>query len=258
LTKGDKGSRTRLWKIEAKAEKTAELTIYGPIASEVWWGDEVTPKEFKKELDALGDGIDTLNIYINSPGGEIFAGNAICNMLERHSAKKITFADGLAASMGSVLFLIGDERHVYQNSMIMIHNGKGGLFGDAEQFRAFADKLDKVNDTFINMYESKTTIERAKIMAMMKAETWMNCSEAMENGFATHLDEGIKMVASIDGDFLVCGDLRVDTKNFTNFEDTKLLIPAYREAPPEPVTDKILTEQNQKFQRIRLKLTGGN
>ena len=55
----------KFWKLKALDKNTGELTLYGEISNETWWGDEVTPKEFKAELDGLGD-IDTLNVYINS------------------------------------------------------------------------------------------------------------------------------------------------------------------------------------------------
>jgi ATP-dependent Clp protease protease subunit len=77
---------SKFWNFKALDDNTGELTLYGEIANETWWGDEVTPKEFKADLDGLGE-IDTLNIYINSPGGDVFAGQAIHSMLKRHIIK---------------------------------------------------------------------------------------------------------------------------------------------------------------------------
>ena len=90
----------KFWKLKALDEKTGDLTLYGEISNETWWEDEVTPKEFKSDLDDLGE-IDTLNIYINSPGGDVFAGQAIYSMLKRHKAHKNVYIDGLAASIAS-------------------------------------------------------------------------------------------------------------------------------------------------------------
>ena len=71
----------RFWNFKAIDKTTGELTLYGEISNETWWGDEVTPKEFKSDLDNLGE-IDTLNIYINSPGGDVFAGQTIYSILK--------------------------------------------------------------------------------------------------------------------------------------------------------------------------------
>ena len=91
-----KGKKNKFWNFKALDKDTGELTLYGEISNETWWGDEVTPKEFKADLDALGD-INTLNIYINSPGGDVFAGQAIHSILKRHKAHKNVYIDGLAA-----------------------------------------------------------------------------------------------------------------------------------------------------------------
>ena len=76
----------KFWNFKAMDDKTGELTLYGEISDVTWWGDEITPKQFKEDLDALGD-IDTLNVYINSPGGDVFAGQTIYSMLKRHKHK---------------------------------------------------------------------------------------------------------------------------------------------------------------------------
>jgi len=233
-----KNSKTRMWKIEAKGEKknTAEITMYGPIASEVWWGDEITPTDFKKELDRLGDNIDTLNIYINSPGGDVFAGQTIANMLERHKATKNTHADGLVASIASTIFMVGEERHTPKNTIVMIHKAQSGVRGNANDMRKSASILDKVDETIINSYEPKVSITRDEIIKLMDDETWMTADEAFTNGFSTHMEDEMKVAASIDGTFLVCGDIRVDTSIFKNFESFRPKIVAI---DPEPVIHPI-------------------
>ena len=96
----------KFWEFKATSAKKGELLIYGDIASSTWWGDEVTPNDFKKGLDALGD-ISELDVYINSNGGDIFAGQAIYSMLKRHDAKVTVYVDGLAASIASVIAMAG-------------------------------------------------------------------------------------------------------------------------------------------------------
>src|SRR5690606_36114293 len=82
----------KYWSFKARNEKTGEHVIYGRIASSSWWGDEVTTKQFKEDLDALGD-IDTLDVYINSPGGDVFAGQAIYSILRRCDAQVSVYVD---------------------------------------------------------------------------------------------------------------------------------------------------------------------
>lgn len=69
---------------------------------------EVSSTTFKNELDSLGD-VETIHLYINSPGGSVFEGLAIYNMLQRHEARVIVHVDALAASIASVIAMVGDE-----------------------------------------------------------------------------------------------------------------------------------------------------
>ena len=111
----------KFWSFKALDETTGELLLYGEISDISWWGDEVTPKQFKEDLDALGD-IDVLNVYINSPGGDVFAGQAIYSMLKRHKAQVKVYIDGLAASIASLVAMAGDKVIMPANAMMMIHN----------------------------------------------------------------------------------------------------------------------------------------
>jgi ATP-dependent Clp protease protease subunit len=105
--------RSKFWVFRAAAEeRVGELLLYGPIDSATWYGDEVTPKQFKADLDALGD-VTLLRVFINSPGGDVFASQAIYSMLKRHSARVEVYIDGLAASGASIVAMAGDtaQRH---------------------------------------------------------------------------------------------------------------------------------------------------
>lgn len=106
----------KFWEFKALGN-AGELFLYGEISDTSWWGDEITPAQFQKELAALGD-ISTLDVYINSPGGDIFAGFSLYNILNRHPAAKNVHIDGLAASAASVVAMAGEyhqnarKRHV--------------------------------------------------------------------------------------------------------------------------------------------------
>ena len=189
-------NNTKFWQFRAKADTPAEgeLLLYGEISSHSWWGDEVTPKQFKEDLDALGD-IEILNVYINSGGGDVFAGQAIHSMLKRHKAQVKVYVDGLAASIASVIAMAGDVVYMPRNAMMMIHKAWTWGVGNADDFRKLADDLDKIGESIVNTYEDKTGMDRDEIVKLMSAETWMTVEEAVEYGFADEI-EGTKEVAA--------------------------------------------------------------
>jgi len=177
------------------------LTLYGEISNETWWGDEVTPKEFKSDLDNLGE-IDTLNIYINSPGGDVFAGQTIYSILKRHKAHKNVYIDGLAASIASVIAMAGNTIFMPKNAMMMIHNPWTVGMGNADEFRKLAEDLDKIRESLIAAYEGHSALTRDEIIEIMDAETWLTASECEEYGFCDVVGEEKNMAASIDKDVL--------------------------------------------------------
>ena len=125
-----KVTKRKFWAFQALANNEGELTIYGEIAdSQGGWfsdGSEITLTAFKAELDALGD-ITTLNVYVNSPGGDVFAGQTIYSQLKRHKATVNVYVDGLAASIASVIAMAGDTIHMPANARMMIHHPTKGV-----------------------------------------------------------------------------------------------------------------------------------
>ena len=193
---------SKFWKFKALDDNTGELTLYGEIANETWWGDEITPKEFKADLDALGD-INTLNIYINSPGGDVFAGQAIHSMLKRHKAHKNVYIDGLAASIASVVVMAGDTIFMPKNAMMMIHNPWTWGIGNAAEFRKLAEDLDKIRESLIAAYEGRSALTRDEIIEIMDSETWLTADECLEYGFCDVVEKEKQMAASIDKTLLM-------------------------------------------------------
>lgn len=191
----------KFWDFKALDEKTGELTLYGEISDISWWGDEITPKQFKEDLDALGD-IDVLNVYINSPGGNVFAGQTIHSMLKRHKATINVYVDGLAASIASVIAMAGDRVIMPRNAMMMIHNPWTIAMGNAQELRKTADDLDKAGQSMIEAYLSKASIERDKIAELMEAETWLSAEECLEYGFADEIEDSKQVAACLDVEIL--------------------------------------------------------
>ena len=180
------------YSIKAKANDTAEISIYDEIG---YWG--VTAKSFSKDLKALGNNLKQINLHIHSPGGDVFDGIAIYNLLKNHSANVTVYIDGLAASMASVIAMAGDEVIMPENAMMMIHKPWGIQGGDAEDMRKYADLLDKVENTLIPAYASKTGKTPEELAEMLSAETWLNGKECVEQGFADKLAEPLVAMASI-------------------------------------------------------------
>ena len=175
--------------------RTADVSIYDQIGKDWWSGDGTTASEFTQAVEALGD-LSHINLYINSPGGDVYDGLTIHNYLKRHKAKVSVFVDGLAASIASVIAMAGDEIHMPENTQMMIHNPWSWAVGDADEMRKRAKDLDKVKDNLISTYVNFTGKDRDEISALMDEETYMNGKEAVEHGFATQTTEQAAQIAN--------------------------------------------------------------
>ena len=178
--------------IQAKSTDTAEISIYDEIGG---WG--ISAQQFSKDFKALGNNLKQINLHIHSPGGDVFDGIAIYNLLKNHPANKTVTIDGLAASMASVIAMAGNEIIMPENAMMMIHKPWGIQGGDADDMRKYADLLDKVENTLIPAYASKTGKTPEELAKMLSAETWLNGKECVEQGFADKLAEPLVAMASI-------------------------------------------------------------
>ena len=178
-------------KFVAKGKESAEILIYGDI------GWDVTAKTFGKELAALGK-VSTIDVRINSYGGDVFDGIAIYSRLVDHSAKITSHVDGIAASAASVIAMAGDTVRISSAGMIMIHDAWGIGIGNATDFRALADRLEKASATIAGVYEQRTGNEMDQVRAWMEAEYEFDADEAIQNGFATEKFAGDGMVAKFD------------------------------------------------------------
>ena len=157
------------------------LYLDGAIAEETWYGDEITPKQFKSEL--LSDSGD-ITIWINSPGGDVFAASQIYNMLMDYKGKVTVKIDGIAASAASVIAMAGTDVYISPTGLMMIHNPMTIAFGDTLEMEKAISMLSEVKESIINAYEIRTGLSRAKLSHFMDAETWFNAKKAVELGFA--------------------------------------------------------------------------
>lgn len=251
----------KFWNFKAKDKDTGELMLYGDISSSTWWGDEVTPKDFKKDLDALGD-IKNLNIYINSGGGDVFAGQAIHSMLKRHTANKIVYIDGLAASIASVIAMAGDKVIMPKNAMMMIHNAWTIAAGNKEDFRKLADDMEKIDESIVTIYTDKTGITTEEIKTLMEAETWFTAEEAVEKGFADEVEQEKKLAASMEGSFLTLNNQKFDLGRYKNKPQVEEFEPEKPKEEPkpnenggesQPISDN-LKDQKDQFNKLTIKI----
>lgn len=156
------------------------LELYGTIAEESWFDDDVTPRMFKDEL-VRGKG--PITVWINSPGGDCIAASQIYAMLMDYPGEVTVKVDGLAASAASVIAMAGTKVLMAPTAMLMIHNPITAAFGDSAEMQKAIDMLAEVKESIINAYEIKTGLSRAKLAHLMDEETWMNAKRAMELGF---------------------------------------------------------------------------
>ncbi len=122
-------------------------------------------------------------MFINSPGGDVFAANEIYNALKEHKGKITVKIDSLAASAASVIAMAGDMVYMSPVSMLMCHNPSMMLYGEVSELEQGIEFLNQVKESIINAYQAKTGLSRAKISKMMDSETWLNAKAALDLGF---------------------------------------------------------------------------
>ena len=170
------------------------LELYGTIAEESWFDDDVTPRMFKEELVS---GSGDITVWINSPGGDCVAASQIYSMLMDYKGNVTIKIDGIAASAASVIAMAGTKVLMAPTALMMIHNPMTGAFGDCEEMQKAIEMLNEVKESIINAYEIRTNLSRAKLSHLMSSETWMNAKKAIELGFADEILTDEKTVADV-------------------------------------------------------------
>jgi len=207
-------------KIMVKAN-IGEIYIYGEITDFKWFEEDITPTDIKEELGKLKD-VDAINVYVNSPGGGVFAGVAIYNEIKRFNKPVTSYVDGLAASIASLIVLAADKVVMPFNSMLMIHSPWTCTCGNSKELRDLADKLDKLTDSvLIETYFNKTGIKKDELKKMLDVETWLSAEEAVEMGFADVLEEEQKIAACYVGNNIKFNDVEFQVDKFKGFPKDK-------------------------------------
>lgn len=181
------------YSIEAKkagTESVLDLNIFDEIG---FWG--VTAKHFIAEFREKKGDAKKANLYINSPGGSVFDGFAIFNELKNSGLEIDVTVMGIAASMASVVAMVGKTISMPANSMMMIHNASAGVFGNAADLADVIDVLKKMDSSIVATYCARTGKSEDEVRKLMGAETFMSAAEALELGFATKVTPEAKVTA---------------------------------------------------------------
>lgn len=180
----------------ARKGKTVRLTVEGVIG---WSYFGKNAKDFRQELKDLVKDADTVELEINSPGGVITEGVAMANMLLDEGITVNTYVSGIAASMGSVLLMTGNQMFIPSNTMVMVHKPLNAVLGNADDMRKTADVLDKFEDILVNMYMRHFKGTKDEMKALMSKETWLTADD-MEEKFnnVTIMKNELQAVACIE------------------------------------------------------------
>ena len=174
----------KFWNWIKDSDETRTLRLEGPIDEESFWGDEITPQMFRDELNA-GEG--DVTVWINSPGGNVFAAAEIYTMLKDYKGSITVKIDAIAASAASVVAMAGDTVQLSPVAMLMIHDPSTVAMGNTKDMEKAIEVLNEVKESIINAYASKSGLSHARIANLMSNETWMNAKKAVELGFADEI-----------------------------------------------------------------------
>lgn len=190
----------RRFSVTAKANKTAEILLYDQIG-ESFWGGGTSAKQFAEQLKAV-DKVDSITLRINSPGGDVFEGAAMYDLISQSSIPVDVVVDGLAASAAFTVAMAGRSISIGEAGMMMMHNARGMTFGTADDMKSTADVLTKISDQMAGLYAKRSGMPLADVKALMDAETWLTPEECVAKGFAGKViksesgEENVTMVAA--------------------------------------------------------------
>lgn len=182
-------------KITLAAPKKAEIVIYEYIGPKNFEGKGVDASSVKAKLDQFGE-LDEITLRINSPGGNVFHGLAIYNLLATHPARKIVYVDGLAASAASLIAMAGDEIVMNSGSLMMVHEASMIVSGQKGDLENAIRMLESVNSSCTAIYAQKTGLSEEVVRSLLKATTWMTDAQAVEKKFAHRINSSTKAAAA--------------------------------------------------------------
>ena len=228
------------YNIKAEASsKSADVYIFDEIGT---FG--LTAQSFIEEIKSYKD--TPMSLHINCVGGDVFEGMAIYNVLKKRTARTTVYIEGIAASMGSVIALAGDEVVMAENSLFMIHNAWGGAMGEATEIRKTAALLDKISGEIADIYTKKTNLPYNRVKEMMDEETWLSADEAFNLGFIDSISDAIKVAA------------KYDVSKFKNITDKEIQNKLSVNLKSKKMTEELKSWFNAKVEEIIAKVKNSN
>lgn len=186
-----------MYKFVNKTDK-AEVYLYGSIGED-FWGDGTSAETFAKQLAEAAP--KPLNIHIDSGGGDVFEGFAMCSAIQRYEGETTAYVDGLAASAASYIAVVCDKVIMNDYAFMMIHNAATMAYGNAEYLNQLCDRLRAIDEALVDIYDSRTALTKDEIRDYMAAETWFTAESALEAGLCTEVNETEeRMAACLDPD----------------------------------------------------------
>ena len=235
------------WQIRNEAgEPEAELLLYGEISSSSWCDDDVTPKRFAEDLKSLG-GKD-LKLRVNSPGGDVFAAQAIYNQLKSYTGNITACIDGMAASAATIITCAADKVVMPSNGIFMIHNPMCIVvdYMDVPKLKKMTDRLTAVKQTIVNVYMKKCkNVAEAKLNRLMDAETWMSADEALAYGCVDAVDADEQVNNSLQNGIAVVNNISIDMTRYRRPEKLKDILQS------KPKEDKDMDDEKTLLDKLR-------
>ena len=187
-----KMTNDKFWQFRNLAgdDQKAELLLYGDISERSWWEDAATPKRFADDLAALGD-VKEITVYINSGGGDVFAAQAIGNMLERNAATVTAHIDGLCASAATIVACHADKVVAAADGSYMVHPVSMGVcdYLTAEDLNNCLKALETIRSSIVTLYAKKSGKTEDECAKWMDETNWWTATEAKEKGFVDEVDD---------------------------------------------------------------------
>ena len=261
----------KFYEFKIISPSTADLFIYGEIVQEksvdYWTGEEsqtdVGLMDFKKELDDIGN-VQKINLYINSPGGDVFTASTMISMLQRKKdagAHIDAYVDGLSASAASFLMMVADNLYLYKNSTVMVHKPMSWAVGNAIDMQKTIDALNKIEENvMLPMYMNKSKVSEDEIRSLINDETWLSASDMDKYFNVTILNEEKVAVANIHSNLFknyhnVPDFIKKSLKNEEKEQKKEKNSPKIDEKTLEiDKKESISTENQSKEQEIKAKL----
>jgi ATP-dependent Clp endopeptidase proteolytic subunit ClpP len=179
--------------IKCVDKNVADIYLYDEIAS---WG--ISANDFRKEFNEIV--AEKVVLHVNSPGGGVFEGLAIYNLLSQSDKTIVVQIEGLAASIASLISMAGEKIIMAENSMLMLHNPLMRITGDSNRLKRSAELMDEVKKQLVDIYSERSGLEKTEIESMMDAETWMTAKTAKKKGFCDEVSKALKIAAFADID----------------------------------------------------------